>query len=246
MSLLQTFAAFFLPLVSSQFIGPIVPMNRNYFGSPYSPSSISPYSAGGYFDAPQNQQSNFPISPLNSRMWNSRPMDFESFGSSDFAAYRQNAALLQHQQPHGMNPLISSINPPSNRMMPDSMMPINAQRRASMPPIQVIYGKPGPMEIQPEEPTVGSTQQSASSSSQSSLPLFLQGAPEDAVEEYKRIIRTPKSTYEEQVKQIDQLVARLDESKQVSSMITRKYVRHLVFGVFTWLDYEFDLCFTDV
>ncbi|KAI6179138.1 hypothetical protein M3Y98_00578100 [Aphelenchoides besseyi] len=78
----------------------------------------------------------------------------------------------------------------------------------------IIYGKPGPMEIQPEEPTVGSTQQSASSSSQSSLPLFLQGAPEDAVEEYKRIIRTPKSTYEEQVKQIDQLVARLDESKQ--------------------------------
>ncbi|KAI6193966.1 hypothetical protein M3Y96_01074800 [Aphelenchoides besseyi] len=190
-------------------------MNRNYFGSPYSPSSISPYSAGGYFDAPQNQPSNFPISPLNSRMWNSRPMDVESFGSSDFAAYRQNAALLQHQQPHGMNPLISSINPPSNRMMPDSMMPINAQRRASMPPIQVIYGKPGPMEIQPEEPTVGSTQQSASSSSQSSLPLFLQSAPEDAVEEYKRIIRTPKSTYEEQVKQIDQLVARLDENKQM-------------------------------
>ncbi|KAI6193934.1 hypothetical protein M3Y96_01071200 [Aphelenchoides besseyi] len=189
-------------------------MNRNYFGSPYSPSSISPYSAGGYFDASQNQQSNFPISPLNSRMWNSRPMDVESFGSSDFAAYRQNAALLQRQQPHGMDPLISSINPLSNRMMSDSMMPINAQRRASMPPIQVIYGKPGPMEIQPEEPTVSSTQQSASSSSQSSLPLFLQGAPEDAVEEYKRIIRTPKSTYEEQVKQIDQLVARLDESKQ--------------------------------
>ncbi|KAI6193856.1 hypothetical protein M3Y96_01063100 [Aphelenchoides besseyi] len=195
-------------------MGPIVPMNRNYFGSPYSPSSISPYSAGGYFDAPQNQQSNFPISPLNSRMWNSRPMDVESFGSSDFAAYRQNAALLQHQQPHGMDPLISSINPLSNRMMPDSMMPINAQRRASMPPIQVIYGKPGPMEIQPEEPTVGSTQQSASSSSQSSLPLFLQGAPEDAVEEHQA--EEHDETNGEEVSQVPMVKSRESSKSQGS------------------------------
>lgn len=54
----------------------------------------------------------------------------------------------------------------------------------------------------------------ASPQPQSSLPKFLQGGPQWAVDEFKRIIRTPKSTYAEQVKQIEKMVEKLDGSRQ--------------------------------
>jgi len=50
--------------------------------------------------------------------------------------------------------------------------------------------------------------------SQSSLPKFLQGGPQWAIDEFKRIVRTPKSTYAEQVKQIEKMVEKLDTNRQ--------------------------------
>ncbi|KAI6234112.1 DUF148 domain-containing protein [Aphelenchoides fujianensis] len=98
-------------------------------------------------------------------------MGAENFGGSDFAAYRQNAALLQRQQapiaPYVSEGALSPINPFAGRMAGDPTASFMSQRRSPMPPIQ-----------------------------------------------YKRIIRKPKSTYEEQVKEIDQLVTRLDDDKQ--------------------------------
>jgi hypothetical protein len=79
-----------------------------------------------------------------------------------------------------MDSAINPINAYSNQM-PTESSPFTATypRRAAMAPIQVVYGKPMSMEMQSEQTTASPT----SSSSSSSLPLFLQGAPEDVINE---------------------------------------------------------------
>ncbi|KAE9548817.1 hypothetical protein FO519_007970 [Halicephalobus sp. NKZ332] len=58
-------------------------------------------------------------------------------------------------------------------------------------------------------------EQVAKRNSEGSLPKFLEGADEITIKEFKRIIRQPNMTYENKIKQVDELVQTLDESKQI-------------------------------
>lgn len=197
----------FLLLVAVEFISfpswaqqlsPIIPANRGVYGSPYAIMG-NPYAAGGQMPYPglQNQpffnqqppgRSAYPsMQPINGQP----PWPNSMIGQQE-SAFRQNAALMQGFSPFGQQSPPSTvgmssisgmegpINAYSNQMPAESpySSPLT-QRRASMPPIQVVYGKPVPMEMQAEQQSA--TQPSASSSS--SLPLFLQGASEDVINE---------------------------------------------------------------
>ncbi|KAI6184510.1 hypothetical protein M3Y97_00604200 [Aphelenchoides bicaudatus] len=105
---------------------------------------------------------------------------------------------------------ISSINAYSNQMpIEQPNFSSFSNRRASMPPIQVVYGKPVPLETQSEQRI-----SQPPSSSSSSLPLFLQGAPDDIIDEYKTIIRKPNSNYDQQ-KLYREFMQENDEREQV-------------------------------
>uniref|UniRef100_A0AC35GUZ1 DUF148 domain-containing protein n=1 Tax=Panagrolaimus sp. PS1159 TaxID=55785 RepID=A0AC35GUZ1_9BILA len=51
---------------------------------------------------------------------------------------------------------------------------------------------------------------SSQSSSSGSLPKFLEGAPEETITEFKRIIRQPNVTYDNKMKEVEKLVSDLD------------------------------------
>ena len=81
-------------------------------------------------------------------------------------------------------------------------------------------------------PVASATAATSTAAAVSSLPQFLQGASSEIVDEvggfnlhmshlhadnlqYKRIIRSPNSNYDDQVKKLDELVLRLDDEHQV-------------------------------
>ncbi|KAL3077208.1 hypothetical protein niasHS_013197 [Heterodera schachtii] len=57
---------------------------------------------------------------------------------------------------------------------------------------------------------------------QNALPAFLRGAPQEQIDEFKRIIRQPNGTYGEQIRLIDALVQRMEPKRQ---MMYREFMR---------------------
>lgn len=156
-------------------LGPIVPTNRNFYGSPYSNAPFGGQPLPSPYHPFPNQYPIHPINAVNRASWPPA-----QFGGSiqELAPYQHGSASNPYQRASptvGMSTLgldaISPINSYSNQMPAESSS-FSSNRRASMPPIQVVYGKPIPMEMQTEQ-----------ASSSSSLPLFLQGAPEDVINE---------------------------------------------------------------
>jgi hypothetical protein len=187
-------------LFAQQFgASPIVPMNS--YGSQFSASPFggsSPYAAasqfngaGPYGGASQYQQP-YPIHPINGLPQQQWPPSQQFGGQNLYRHGSQPPFFGQPQQPSptigmstlggadSINPINSPLNAYSNQMPSEQPnFASSSNRRASMPPIQVVYGKPVPMEMQSEQ----ASQPAAPSSSSSSLPLFLQGAPEDVIDE---------------------------------------------------------------
>jgi hypothetical protein len=86
-------------VVSSQQIGPIVPMNRNFYGSPYQAQQYQPFPSQAQQYQPfssQNQQ--YPIHPINGQQ------SYSGFGAHDLMSpYRPSAihGVSSFAQPPG-------------------------------------------------------------------------------------------------------------------------------------------------
>ncbi|KAI1727397.1 hypothetical protein Ddc_04700 [Ditylenchus destructor] len=92
--------------------------------------------------------------------------------------------------------------------------PSSSAQQSDTQPIPAAFGTPLAGAAFQTEDQAGPQPQQQPQASESSLPKFLQGASQDAIDEFKRIIRTPNSTYAFQVKQIENLVSKLDLEKQ--------------------------------
>jgi hypothetical protein len=166
MIFLTIFLSFFLSITLAQQIGPIVPTNRNFYGPPYQTMG------GGYSGM------HYPIQPINAPQQPWPPSS--GYGAHDFMPYRPNTiqgvpSFNPYPGTLGMSAggmdAISPINSYSNQM-PIESSPALPNRNSVMAPIQVVYGKSVGMETQNEATTPSS-----------SLPLFLQGASEDVIDE---------------------------------------------------------------
>ncbi|CAD5215587.1 unnamed protein product [Bursaphelenchus xylophilus] len=181
------------PLVSGQYFSPIVPSNAY---QPY--NAMPPVMYGQLRRSPPRVPQPYyadPISPVNVL-----PDPIEI--GSDYAAYRQNAHLLQQQRPMSPQPFYPG-GMGHNRVSPQFQH--NFQEEI---PIQVIHGRPEEREQPPQSVP-------SSSSSSLSLPRFLEGVGDEVVQQYKDIIRKPNSRYDEQVQELGKLVAKLDDQHQL-------------------------------
>uniref|UniRef100_A0A915NRY9 DUF148 domain-containing protein n=1 Tax=Meloidogyne floridensis TaxID=298350 RepID=A0A915NRY9_9BILA len=64
--------------------------------------------------------------------------------------------------------------------------------------------------------------QGIGSNESDTLPIFLKGAQQEFIEEYKRIIREPNRPYNDQVALIEQLVKKMDVDRQISAALNNK------------------------
>ncbi|CAD5211068.1 unnamed protein product [Bursaphelenchus okinawaensis] len=150
------------------------------------------------------------INPINPMSFGN-PLESNYGIGSDYAAYHQNAAMLQRQ--HLLNDQQENSYRESNPYREQFKRsdyqgfggrPLHFQANfQSEPPIQVIHGMPQES-VEPSKPE-----------SSLSLPKFLEGASDDVIQKYKDIIRKPNSRYDEQVKELEKLVATLDDRHQL-------------------------------